>query len=278
MNYLIKEFDSKEIIFFKRILKKKNKSREIYSVDDKSIRLYKMMAKSISNRFIFEISKPENAKIRNVPYAYYPGRSANKNAKNHQPFDFTISMDIKEHFASITPSMVHHLLTPLELYLCFIDKKLPQGLPTSPVISNIAMMEVDRAILSELSRLFSDEFTPVDRVFYGIKNFRYTRYSDDIVVSFNLHQACVKSYRKAFLYIENIIKQTIRRFGFESNNRKVKMQTEKSGYRIITGVSVSRDSIKPTRKTKRNLRAAMHNANINSSLGLYNWIKLVSRT
>lgn len=36
MSYLVKEVDSKDVFFFKKVLRKKNKSRVIYSVDDKS--------------------------------------------------------------------------------------------------------------------------------------------------------------------------------------------------------------------------------------------------
>lgn len=278
MSYLVKEVDSKDVFFFKKVLRKKNKSRVIYSVDDKSSSIYKDMEKSISKRFICEMSKKENFLIKKVPYAYYPGRSANQNAKAHQPFDFTLSMDIRDHFTSITPKMVDWLLTPRELYLCFIDGSLPQGLSTSPVISNIAMMEVDRAILSELSNVVSNGSGPINGFVYRIKNFRYTRYSDDLVVSFNLHEPSMHLHRRIFLYIEALISKTIRQFGFEPNNNKVKMQNEKSGFRVITGVSVSREIIKPTRKTKRKLRSAIHNANIDNAIGLYNWIKLVSRT
>ena len=140
------------------------------------------------------------------------------------------------------------------------------------------MMEVDRAILSELSNVVSNGSEPINGFVYRIKNFRYTRYSDDLVVSFNLHEPSMHLYRRIFLYIEALISKTIRQFGFEPNNNKVKMQNEKSGFRVITGVSVSREIIKPTRKTKRKLRSAIHNANIDNAIGLYNWIKLVSRT
>ena len=40
MSYLVKEVDSKDVFFFKKVLRKKNKSRVIYSVDDKSSSIY----------------------------------------------------------------------------------------------------------------------------------------------------------------------------------------------------------------------------------------------
>lgn len=43
MSYLVKEVDSKDVFFFKKVLRKKNKSRVIYSVDDKSSSIYKDM-------------------------------------------------------------------------------------------------------------------------------------------------------------------------------------------------------------------------------------------
>lgn len=64
MSYLVKEVDSKDVFFFKKVLRKKNKSRVIYSVDDKSSSIYKDMEKSISKRFICEMSKKENFLIK----------------------------------------------------------------------------------------------------------------------------------------------------------------------------------------------------------------------
>ena len=63
MSYLVKEVDSKDVFFFKKVLRKKNKSRVIYSVDDKSSSIYKDMEKSISKRFICEMSK----KVKEFP-------------------------------------------------------------------------------------------------------------------------------------------------------------------------------------------------------------------
>lgn len=51
------------------------------------------------------------------------------------------------------------------------DKGLPLGLVTSPILSNIYMKEFDNIIYGKLKKM-------------GLDNIIYTRYADDIVISF----------------------------------------------------------------------------------------------
>lgn len=55
--------------------------------------------------------------------------------------------------------------------LCFLDKKLPQGSPVSPLISNIVMIPLDYEINRMLNTTLSNN------------GFVYTRYADDIIIS-----------------------------------------------------------------------------------------------
>lgn len=277
MNIKIKEFESKKIIFIQKVIKKGSKSRVIYMVDNESQSIYKKLNIELMSRYISKLNSQINRPLRNIPHAYYPGRSAYSNAKKHQPFDFTISMDIKNHFNSITVEMAGDFLSNEESYLCFIDGFLPQGLSTSPVISNAVMIKVDWDILCLMKDLVTYGAMLEDSIFCHIKNFSYTRYSDDLTISFNVNSEYYHLHKKIYSYIDKSVQKIMSHHGFKLNNNKKLMQLESNGFRVVTGVSVSRDLIKPTRKTKRKLRAAMYNSNVNNSIGIYNWVKLVSR-
>ena len=72
--------------------------------------------------------------------------------------------------------------TLIQLSCFYFDDWLPIGYPSSPIISNIIMNDIDERI----TQLLSDE----ER--YG--NAVYTRYADDIVISTNKRNICNEIY------------------------------------------------------------------------------------
>ena len=125
------------------------------------------------------------------------------NAKQHINKALIINIDIKDFFPSITYKrvfkifhyigysiQVSHLLTKL----CTNSRNvLPQGVPTSPSLSNLTLLKLDK----RLSKL-ADKF-----------DFTYSRYADDLTFS---GDASIIKYIKT---ISKIIKEE----GFSLNKK-----------------------------------------------------------
>ncbi|MBB3205106.1 retron-type reverse transcriptase [Rhodopirellula rubra] len=112
------------------------------------------------------------------PYVvgFVPGRSSLDAAKLHCKKDWIFSTDIADFFqttadSDVVDSLMHYGYTfpaaELITDLSCLGGSLAQGSPSSPVLANIAMRNVDEAI----SKLVNN---------YGAT---YTRYADDIVIS-----------------------------------------------------------------------------------------------
>jgi hypothetical protein len=186
-----------------------------------------------------------------VSFAFIKGRNCVLNAVQHIGYQYTLSFDLLSFFDSIQKSHLENLVSDAILQDCFIDGAPRQGLPTSPLISNIAFLSCDNEILTALNSLNID--------------YRYTRYADDLTFSFNsLGEVC---------QIKSIVREILKNNGFNINDRKTKFQSIKNGRVIITGVALDKDSIYPTRKTLKKIRAATHQNNQGSLTGLLEWGK-----
>ncbi len=111
--------------------------------------------------------------------AFIKGRSILDNANPHSGKAFVFNIDVEGFFPSITFSRIRGMLSkppyniPLNTatviaHLTTLDGKLPQGAPTSPVLSNMICRRMDTELLSLARR---HECT-------------YSRYADDITFSF----------------------------------------------------------------------------------------------
>ena len=167
---------------------------------------------------------------------FVPGLSILDNATPHLQHPQVLKMDIKDFFPSISINRIirvfkklgyHHKLAYALAALCCHHSCLPQGAPTSPILSNIVMRHIDRR-LEGLSRRY---------------NITYTRYADDL--TFSGEHISVKFIE----YIQSIIVDG----GFSVNQSKTKL-LKNNVKKIITGVSIS--SGKPTipKTLKRRLR------------------------
>ena len=102
-----------------------------------------------------------------------------------------------------------------------------------------------------------------------MKNYRidakYTRYADDLVVSFDNK----KDIGKVIFLIKSIVNDA----KFKINKKKTKIQNIKNGRIIITGVGIDKKGVYPTRKTIKKIRAAIYNNNQACNKGLQEWAK-----
>ena len=123
-------------------------------------------------------------------FAYIRGRSTIDSVKRHQANNsrWFLKLDAKGFFPSTTQEFLMNMLCKIypfcvfveydfgyreelekALSVCFLNGGLPQGTPTSPMLTNMMMIPIDHAI-AKMCR----EYTP---------HLCYTRYADDILIS-----------------------------------------------------------------------------------------------
>jgi RNA-directed DNA polymerase len=111
-------------------------------------------------------------------HGFVPGRSPSSNARRHRRQKWVLRVDLKDFFPSIHFGRVWGLFQapPFEYpeevattlaQICCFENQLPQGAPTSPIVSNFICWGMDKA----LSRLAA-----VERCYYS-------RYADDLCFS-----------------------------------------------------------------------------------------------
>jgi len=209
--------------------------------------------KAYKNRlvsFLLDLQqKLHNAETEGVVHGFMRGRGAVSNALQHVGYRYTLSLDLEDFFDGVKADMVKEYLSAEELELCFIDGVARQGLPTSPVIANLAFLKFDSAIKKSIS----DEGMHVV----------YTRYADDLIFSFNDESFAPR--------IESEAEKIITRAGFRLNRNKKRLQCAANGRRMITGIGVDERNIYPSRKIKRRIRAALHQQNREQAFGLLSW-------
>jgi len=149
-------------------------------------------------------------------------------------------MDLKDFFPSLSINWVVNVFSKLGYSnnvayslaaLCCLDDGLPQGASTSPVLSNILLLNLDKR-LYKLSKKFG---------------LNYTRYADDLAFSGN--------------YISHkfsgIVTSIVSDFGLTVNQQKTKLIVGDK-QKIITGISVQGTHLSIPRKTKRLIKQEIH--------------------
>ena len=185
--------------------------------------------------------------LPNSVHGFVYGRNCVTNAQAHVGKDFTISVDLENFFDSLNRK--HLSVIPPEFYKFILVNGAPrQGLLTSPLVSNIAMRDFD--IEMEKHTAYFDVV--------------YTRYADDITVSGN-DLSILKD-------IISYVRSQLCKMKLTINEKKTKIQSSKGGRRIITGISVG-DDLRASRKSRRKLRAAVHQGNTAQAAGLEEWCK-----
>ncbi len=167
---------------------------------------------------------------------FVPGKSVLNNAAPHLGNPFVLKMDIKDFFPSVTINRVisvfrnlgyHHRLAYGLAALCCYNGALPQGAPTSPVLSNIIAKRLDKRIIG-----FADKI-----------GLTYSRYADDITLS---GERIETSHIR---FIEHLVKDE----GFVVNQTKTQLLGPKVK-KVVTGVSISSGKATIPRNMKRRIR------------------------
>jgi len=163
---------------------KKNKTKRRIDVPDEELMKYQRTMVDIFNNHL-SLLFPQSV------YGYVKNRSAKSMAEVHRNQTQVIKLDIKDFFPSCTLDFILNSMS--EVYpFCLLDSelietiikpcmifydgqyRLPQGAPTSPILSNIAMIPIDYELQSEV--LFESNSS-------YIYDYTYTRFADDIIIS-----------------------------------------------------------------------------------------------
>lgn len=184
---------------------------------------------------------------------FVQGRSVVDNAKCHIGQNYVLNLDLKDFFPSISQARVwkRFQLSPFNLSIemanliaglcCMkieIDGKikyiLPQGAPTSPIITNMICDNLDRR-LNGLAKRFG---------------LRYTRYADDITFS-SMHNI----YQTDGEFM-NELRRIIKGQNFTINENKTRLQ-KRGSRQEVTGLTVC-EKPNVTRKYVHDIRSLLY--------------------
>ncbi len=154
--------------------------------------------------------------------AYRSGSNVRKNAICHVGKEKLLKLDIYKFFDSINYSLVKEKVFPSRKYseqirvllslLCYKGDSLPQGAPTSPVISNIIMRDFDQTV---------GEWCEEHKI-------SYSRYCDDMSFSGSFNEADVMEF----------VARELKSLGFILNKKKTRCLTG-GNKKTVTGIVVN---------------------------------------
>ncbi|NEU97010.1 reverse transcriptase domain-containing protein [Bradyrhizobium uaiense] len=191
---------------------------------------------------------------RNPVHGFVDGRSVKTNATAHRRSKFVMNLDIEGFFSAITEGRVSGLMSALGIdsrvaeilaRICCNEGVLPQGAPSSPIISNMICFRMDKELqtIAKESRCI------------------YTRYADDI--TFSSYQPLTLLFEgptpPAGKFSPELLKDRLRGAfrsnGFAINPQKVHY-ADKYSRRTVTGLKIN-ELVNVDRKFVRNIRAAL---------------------
>lgn len=211
---------------------------------------------------------------KNVSHGFLRNKSIYTNSSLHKNKRYVLNIDLKDFFPSINFGRVRgffiknknfklneDVATLIAQISCY-NNELPQGSPSSPIISNLIAISLDKG-LSILSKKYK---------------FTYTRYADDITISTNLKKFPIsiayKDDDEKWKLGSELIK-TINDNHFDINFDKVRMQY-KSSRQEVTGLIVNKKvNIKRNyvRKTRLMLYYLIKNPNSDNYKSMRNSIE-----
>jgi retron-type reverse transcriptase len=221
----------------------------IFEIEKKSggtrtIRSPRVMLKTVQywvlDHFLYKLP------IHNSCLSYQKGLSIFDNAKSHCDQNYIGNFDIKDFFPSITTTkLANHLRmhgfppsgSHLLARLLTVNNELPQGAPTSPIVSNSYLFRFDE-LVSDFCRTI------------GVT---YSRYADDVTISGATHSRI----QKTIAFAANELEQ----YGFFVNPKKTRI-AGRGRRQTVTGLVVNKIA-QPPRTYRRQVRAMFDNARRN---------------
>ena len=198
-------------------------------------------------------------RVRNPVHGFVPERSVKTNAMAHGSRRYVVNLDLQNFFPTITENRVRGLLTSLGIdrrvaeiiaRICCFECYLPQGAPSSPVISNMVCYRLDTELL---------------RIAKGSRAI-YTRYADDI--TFSSYQPPAPLFEGAppsvgrfspDLFSEQL-RECFKTNGFTIHPEKTHY-ADRNSRRVVTGVKINA-GLNVDRRYVRHTRALLHSVEI----------------
>lgn len=214
-----------------------------------------------------DIRKYKNIKV-NISHGFEQKKSIMTNAQIHKNKRFVLNIDLKDFFTSFHFGRVAGFfeknanfnipkdIATILAQLCCYEGSLPQGAPTSPLISNMICNIFDMRILKLAKKYKLD----------------YTRYADDLTFSTN-NRNFLNLYDDFLLHISKEVKKA----GFCINEKKTRLfykdsRQEVTGLVVNKKISVNRSYYKYTRAMADSLYKN-NSFNINGESGTVNQLE-----
>jgi len=189
----------------------------------------------------------------NPAHGFLPDRNIKTNAEIHINKRAILNIDLENFFPSVTFTRICNLfsgklfknsikISETMAHLCCFEDSLPQGAPTSPILTNFICIKLDRRL-------------------NGLANANtcnYTRYADDITFSTD---------NKDFdpLVMKEKVRKIIEEEGFRINEKKYRLEKFHKK-QVVTGLTVNK-KVNIDRRYLRKIRAILHSI---EKLGLVN--------
>lgn len=193
-------------------------------------------------------------RVKPSAHGFVPGKNVKTNAEQHTQKRWVFNIDLDNFFHAIHFGRVRGMFMgkPYNLptdvstvlaHICCYQGRLPQGAPTSPVISNMICAQMD----SQLQQLAKNNRST------------YTRYADDITFSATSRRfppALASRDDLKQVRVGDSLQRIIEDNGFTINQNKIWLRGRHQRQEV-TGVTVNDDTSLPRRFTNQ-IRAMLH--------------------
>lgn len=187
-------------------------------------------------------------------HSFVSNRSIVSNASLHVGRRNILNVDLKDFFPSINfgrvrglfmgkPYKLNSSVSTVLAQICCFNNELPQGAPTSPIVSNMICAQMDSWLMSLAKENRCD----------------YTRYADDITFSSNMREfpstmVSVNEFGQPEIGTE--LSRIINENGFQINPDKIRLR-HRSRHQEVTGLTTNRFP-NVRRRFVRQIRAMLH--------------------
>ncbi|EDP68068.1 hypothetical protein CAT7_00875 [Carnobacterium sp. AT7] len=213
--------------------------------------------KIIQKKLSYILTK--SSSLNKSAHGFVQGKSIITNAAMHVNKKWVLNFDLKNYFDQFNQGKLigffksyykfNDEVIGILVSICCHNNILPQGAPTSPILTNILTYNFDKQ-MSQLCRK---------------NNYIYTRYVDDITISTDKYE-----FQKRFVYynenndvqIGNAINKILEKTNFEINTKKTRLRINYQN-QTVTGITVNR-KLNVSRKYIRKTRAILHNLKVNN--------------
>ena len=252
INYLLYSIGTDNLYETFTIPKKNGGERIIHAPKKELKFLQKRLANVLWDCYLYDLkskSKEKKLKIPMLSHAFEKNKSIITNAQVHRNKKYLLNIDLKDYFDSFNFGRVRgffikdkdlqvtsEIATVIAQIACY-QGKLPQGAPSSPIITNLITRILDYRIVKIAKKY----------------RFTYTRYADDM--TFSTNRELNSNKLRATKELENFLAELERLIissGFEINPKKTRLSNnmqrqEVTGLVVNKKINVKREYIKNTR-------------------------------